>query len=678
MRRNKLLVTVTSLALAAGCVPVTAGAAEQKGMQNYIVSTAAVEKLEKTYVTTDTISGQGEDLAQKHDLAMLSLTADQKETLKKDAKVNYVEPDVMVTACGYYGAHDKKVKKYKKNTQKQEWNMQMIHGGKGKKSVKKKIKVAVLDSGVDDGNDLDLAYSATLVPGEEEMSPLFMDGSGHGNGVAGLIAAKDNKEGITGVNPNAEIYSIRVLDDDNRAPLSRIIEGIYMAIDQKVNIINMSFGVSQYSEALHQAVKAADRAGILMVAAAGNTGSKGVQYPAAFEEVMAVGSVDKQGVTADTSARGEELEIVAPGELVRTTGQLGDELVASGTSLAAPQVAGAASLLWEKDPDASADTIRYVLNASANLYGAKEQYGNGLLDVEYAKSHYEDMKQAGSIESIDQKVDEADTGLFEAKTEENQKPVVAFEETGCAEGSWKPDDHERLIPSNYSNVKFGARLNDKKKYIENGKYVFYGMRLHPWLHGYYQKSEDGPIEMTNYVSNYIYLTKVANNQKYTLDIKLPNGLTAQAKKQIDSEMAYVNLAVKEARDGSPGVRRAIMWGMAIHSLTDTFSHSVFIKGSDGRYHHMVHDQDKAYNKDVYFTGVHDTGKIEERWECAKKAVQAAMAQYNNPTHPCGTYKEFNSILEATTFKLGNISTYIQDVTKNSGITAKYMYVNYCL
>ena len=59
MRRNKLLVTVTSLALAAGCVPVTAGAAEQKGMQNYIVSTAAVEKLEKTYVTTDTISGQG-------------------------------------------------------------------------------------------------------------------------------------------------------------------------------------------------------------------------------------------------------------------------------------------------------------------------------------------------------------------------------------------------------------------------------------------------------------------------------------------------------------------------------------------------------------------------------------------------------------------------------------------
>ena len=60
------------------------------------------------------------------------------------------------------------------------------------------------------------------------------------------------------------------------------------------------------------------------------------------------------------------------------------------------------------------------------------------------------MKQAGSI---DQKVEETDTGLFEAKTEENQKPVVAFEETGCVEGSWEKDDHENMIPSENTNVK---------------------------------------------------------------------------------------------------------------------------------------------------------------------------------------------------------------------------------
>ncbi len=64
---------------------------------------------------------------------------------------------------------------------------------------------------------------------------------------------------------------------------------------------------------------------------------------------MAVGSVDKNGEHAHDSAIGKETEIVAPGELVRSTGVLGDQLVASGTSLAAPQVAGLASLIWEKD-----------------------------------------------------------------------------------------------------------------------------------------------------------------------------------------------------------------------------------------------------------------------------------------------------------------------------------------
>ena len=649
MRKKRVLVTLTSLAMVARCLPiVTAGAAEQKGMQNYIVSTAAVERLETTYATTHTISGQGEDLSQKHDLAMVALTADQKETLKKDAKVNYVEPDVMVTACGYYGAHDKKVKKYKKNTQKQEWNMQMIHGGKGKKSVKKKIKVAVLDSGVDDGNDLDLAYSVTLVPGEEEMSPLFMDGSGHGNGVAGLIAAKDNKEGITGVNPNAEIYSIRVLDDDNRAPLSRIIEGIYMAIDQKVNIINMSFGVSQYSEALHQAVKAAERAGILMVAAAGNPGSKGVQYPAAFEEVMAVGSVDKQGVTADTSARGEELEIVAPGELVRTTGQLGDELVASGTSLAAPQVAGAASLLWEKDPDASADTIRYVLNASANLYGAKEQYGNGLLDVEYAKSHYEDMKQAGSI---DQKVEETDTGLFEAKTEENQKPVVAFEETGCVEGSWEKDDHENMIPSENTNVKKGARYPDE--WIDTK-----GMEANPWWHGFYKKKRGANQGLNNYIASYIFITRMANQIKDGGTASKPGGLSGVAHKSIVNDIARIEWEKIFKKKASPGQKRAFVWGMAIHSLTDMFSHTAYKNGE-----YMSHDSGQAHIRD-------------KRFDLAIAAKDLAMRKYSSSQHYSGTVNEFSPIKQATSgYKFGNICKYVKEVTGDDALASSYKNYN---
>lgn len=100
---------------------------------------------------------------------------------------------------------------------------------------------------------------------------------------------------------------IRVLDDENCAPVSRVVEAIYQAIDWKVNIINMSFGVSEYSAALEKAIQAAHKAGILVIAAAGNTGDAGVQYPAAFDEVMAVGSVDKHGDIVESSAKGGQV-----------------------------------------------------------------------------------------------------------------------------------------------------------------------------------------------------------------------------------------------------------------------------------------------------------------------------------------------------------------------------------
>ena len=172
------------------------------------------------------------------------------------SNILYIEEDMIVKASDSENSfHKKREKKIHKNTSKIEWNMQMIRHTKRIKKTHKKIKIAVLDSGVDYGNDIDLAESISLVPGEEEMSPLFIDGTGHGNSVAGLIAAMDNKEGITGVNPNSEIYSIRVLDDNNCSPVSRVIEGIYLAIERNVNIINMSFGLDSYSRALEKAVQ---------------------------------------------------------------------------------------------------------------------------------------------------------------------------------------------------------------------------------------------------------------------------------------------------------------------------------------------------------------------------------------------------------------------------------------
>ena len=147
-----------------------------------------------------------------------------------------------------------------------EWSLDVINANNGEYSVgKEPVKVAVLDSGVVATADIDVSKRINLISGDENIEPLFEDFSGHGTAIASIIAGKDNGDGVTGVNPDAQIYSVKVLDEDNRASVSRIAEGIYKCIDENADIINMSFGTTTDSEILHQAVKAAEDAGILMV-----------------------------------------------------------------------------------------------------------------------------------------------------------------------------------------------------------------------------------------------------------------------------------------------------------------------------------------------------------------------------------------------------------------------------
>ena len=206
---------------------------------------------------------------------------------------------------------------------------------------------------------------------------MYEDVSGHGTSVASVIAAKQNDIGITGINPNAELYSVKILDDQKKASLSGIIEGIYWCIDHDIDIINMSFGTSVKSEILEQVIKEADKAGILMIAAAGNKGERAgestVEYPAAFAEVIAVGASTPQGEVSDMSSVGKEVELMAPGESVPATGYFDEVIKTDGTSMAAPHVAGVASILWAKDRSKSSAYIRALLNASAKAIGDEKK-----------------------------------------------------------------------------------------------------------------------------------------------------------------------------------------------------------------------------------------------------------------------------------------------------------------
>ena len=632
----------------------------EKKTKDYIICTQSeqqVKSLEKEYQSSGEINENGEELLQENHMTSVQMTEREAKELKEEAGVCFVEEDIVVKASAHVSKkiHEKKVKKIKENKSENEWNIRMIRSDKVKKSDSKrkkkdkteKVKIAVLDSGVDWGNDIDVAETITLVPGEEEMSPLFMDGTGHGDSVAGLIAAKDNGEGITGVNPNAEIYSIRVLDDENAAPVSRVIEGIYKAIEWDVNIINMSFGVSEYSEALKMAIQDAEKAGILVIAAAGNTGESGVQYPAAFDEVIAVGSVDKYGEVVESSAKGEELELVAPGELVRSTGFFESELVESGTSLAAPQVAGVASLIWEKDLDVSADFVRALLRESANAYGEADAYGNGLVDAEYALENYEAFKK------------QYQENVESTQIEENEKEVLCFGETSCVEGCWKKNEHAAMIHDAYVNVKKGARFPDTEDYYIEGtnvlgkkNYVFAGMGRNPWWHGYYQKAEKDKQEnmigeyKNNYVACYIYITRLANQLKSGKTALVPNGITDTIKNQIKGDIGRIEWQRQYGDTPTKGEKRAFVWGMAIHSLTDTFAHSAYNVSTKKVIKHT--ESDKVEYKPT-------------RLQHAKKAALAAMEIYKLGEIASGTFSQYSAVKNATEYKLVNLEEYMTQV-----------------
>ncbi|MFC7373072.1 S8 family serine peptidase [Fictibacillus iocasae] len=229
--------------------------------------------------------------------------------------------------------------------------------------AKKKVTVAVLDSGVD-YNHPDL--KGNILPGydtvHEDANP--MDDQGHGTLVAGIIAARlNNSLGVSGINPYAKILPVKVSDKYGRASHTDIIEGMYYAISQKADIINMSLGGVKRSDLYYRAVRDAYRSGILVVAAAGNEDSD-VLYPAAYPETLSVGATDKNDFVTDFSNYGPMLDITAPGESINST-SLGGYEYADGTSFATPIVSGMASLLLAQQPELSPALLEYKLEKGA-------------------------------------------------------------------------------------------------------------------------------------------------------------------------------------------------------------------------------------------------------------------------------------------------------------------------
>jgi subtilisin family serine protease len=229
------------------------------------------------------------------------------------------------------------------------------------------VKVAVLDTGIDtDHPDLDnnLAGCLNFIYSWRNCE----DDNGHGTHVSGIIAAENNNLGVVGVSPNAKIYALKVLDRRGRGYLSDIIEALDWAVQNGIQVVNMSLGTSSDVASFREAVQRVNAAGITQVAAAGNSGpgANTVLYPARYPEVIAISATDSSDQVPSWSSRGIEVDLAAPGKDIYSTYLRGNYKTLSGTSMSAPHVTGTVALRLFLRPGETPATIESVLEANTD------------------------------------------------------------------------------------------------------------------------------------------------------------------------------------------------------------------------------------------------------------------------------------------------------------------------
>src|SRR3989344_3640323 len=328
------------------------------------------------------------------------------------------------------------------------WGVERIESGVAHEQNYKGqgVKIGIIDSGINYMHqDLSSNYKGGYDFYYYDLDP--MDVYGHGTHVAGTACAADNdngvvspKLGVVGVAAECDLYSLRVLNDDGVGYESDIISAIEWSLGREVtllpwgdtlgtttqgvrmDVVNLSLGSSQaYSQAGEQAFAEAANEGLVIVAAAGNSGNpagKGTNtiYPANYDSVIAVGAIKQGDSRASFSSTGPNVELVAPGESVYSTwndnqgyydpqpvctgiltningdGQPDGECYkyGSGTSMASPHVAGVVALLigsglvHDANGNGVGDEVRALMDSTAIDLGAAgrdDKYGFGLVNV---------------------------------------------------------------------------------------------------------------------------------------------------------------------------------------------------------------------------------------------------------------------------------------------------------
>jgi thermitase len=248
------------------------------------------------------------------------------------------------------------------------------------------IIIAIIDSGIDETHP-DLA--AKIVPGydfvDDDTNP--HDENGHGTHVAGIAAAiTNNTIGVAGMDWQARIMPVRILDYYGATNSADVADGIVWAYTNGAKVLNLSLGGYEDVTAIKEAVDAAYAAGSLVVAAMGNDNLETPAYPAAYDNVLAVSATNKVDLVTYYSNYGDHCDVAAPGGemsyygdtngiystlptystyMTSTLGYFVNYDYDRGTSMAAPYVSGLAALIWSVQPNLTPDQVQTIIENTA-------------------------------------------------------------------------------------------------------------------------------------------------------------------------------------------------------------------------------------------------------------------------------------------------------------------------
>ncbi|MEM7342836.1 MAG: S8 family peptidase [Chloroflexota bacterium] len=221
------------------------------------------------------------------------------------------------------------------------------------------------------------------------------DDNGHGTHVAGIAAAVGNNgKGIAGVSWSARIMAVKATNSGGNGTVGSVTEAINYAVANGATVINMSIAAVGLSHPcsgtlapIETAMKNALAQGVLMSVSSGNQSAAQVACPATYTEAIAVGSTTRSDIRASTSNRGPRLDVAAPGDFIYSTARTGGYVYMSGTSMAAPQVAGLIALLQSYDTNLNENDIRSIVEYTVDDLGTAgfdNEFGYGRINAHRA------------------------------------------------------------------------------------------------------------------------------------------------------------------------------------------------------------------------------------------------------------------------------------------------------